>query len=189
MAENRGSPRRDRAWERSIKDNFGVIPLDDQVAVLQALAAQVPQMDLQRVGIYGWSFGGYMSALAVLKRPDIFKVGVAGAPVTEWRDYDTHYTERYLRTPEDNAAGYDESSLLPLAPKLSRPLLLVHGTGDDNVYFFHSLKLADALFKAGKPFNFLPLSSFTHMVPEPVVQERLYSRMADYMFNELRGTR
>ena len=185
MADNRGEPRRDRAWERSIEGNFGLIPLEDQVAVLKSLAAQLPQMDLQRVGIYGWSFGGYMSALAVMKQPDLFKVGVAGAPVTEWRDYDTHYTERYLRTPEENAAGYDASSLLPLAAELRRPLMLVHGTGDDNVYFFHSLKLADALFKAGKPFQFLPLVSFTHMVPEPLVQQRLYSRMADFLFAEL----
>lgn len=187
MADNRGEPRRDRAWERSIEGSFGEIPLQDQVAVLKALAAELPQMDLQRLGIYGWSFGGYMSALAVMKQPELFKVGVAGAPVTEWRDYDTHYTERYLRTPEVNAAGYDGSSLLPLAAQLKRPLMLVHGTGDDNVYFFHSLKLADALFKAGKPFQFLPLVSFTHMVPEPLVQQRLYTRMADFMFAELGG--
>jgi dipeptidyl-peptidase 4 len=183
--DNRGTPRRDRAWERAIRGSFGTIPLEDQVDALKALAQRYPELDLDRVGVYGWSFGGYLSALAVLKRPDVFKVGVAGAPVSEWRDYDTHYTERYLGTPEENAKGYDESSLLTYADKLERPLLIIHGTNDDNVYFFHSLKLADALFKAGKSFEFLPLQGFTHMVPDPLVQERLYGRIVDFLFDHL----
>jgi dipeptidyl-peptidase-4 len=127
-----------------------------------------------------------MSALAMMKRPDVFKVGVSGAPVSEWRDYDTHYTERFLGTPEDNAKGYDESSLLGYAPKLEGPLLVIHGTNDDNVYFVHSLKLADALFKAGKTFEFLPLQGFTHMVPDPLVQERLYTRIAGFLMDHLK---
>jgi dipeptidyl-peptidase-4 len=183
--DNRGTERRGRAWSRAIKGSFGKIPLDDQVAALKALGARYPELDLSRVGIYGWSFGGYMAALAVLRRPDVFKVGVAGAPVVDWRDYDTHYTERYLDLPQANKAGYDESSLLTYAPKLERPLLLVHGTGDDNVYFFHSLKLADALFRAGRPFEFLPLS-VTHQVPEAVVRERLWQRTVDFLLRNLR---
>ena len=135
--DNRGTPRRDRAWSRIIKGSFARIPLDDQVEALRALAGRLPEMDLTRVGIYGWSFGGYMAALAVLKRPDVFRVAVAGAPVVDWRDYDTHYTERYLELPEKNPSGYDESSLLTHAGGLTRPLLLIHGTTDDNVYFFH----------------------------------------------------
>jgi dipeptidyl-peptidase-4 len=136
-------------------------------------------MDLGRVGIFGWSFGGYMSALAVLRRPDVFHVGVAGAPVTEWMDYDTCYTERYLGMPESNAEGYRKSSLLGSAEQLSRPLLLIHGTSDDNVYFTHTLKLSEALFRAGKPFGLLPLAGFTHIVPDPLVQERLWTRIVD----------
>jgi dipeptidyl-peptidase-4 len=135
-------------------------------------------MDLSRVGIYGWSYGGYMAALAVLRRPDRFAVGVAGAPVTEWRDYDTAYTERYLGLPAAHPEHYERSSLLPLAGSLTRPLLLIHGTSDDNVYFLHTLKLADALLRAGRPFELLPLQGLTHMVPDPVVRERLYERIA-----------
>ena len=138
-------------------------------------------MDLGRVGIYGWSFGGYLAALAVLRRPDVFHVGVAGAPVVDWRDYDTCYTERYLGLPgagiDANGAGYDESSLLTYAKDLRRPLLLIHGTTDDNVYFLHSLRLADALFRAGRDFELLPLQGFTHMVPDALVRQRLYSRI------------
>jgi dipeptidyl-peptidase-4 len=183
--DNRGTPRRDRAWSRAIKGNFGQVPLDDQVAALQALAARLPELDLGKVGIYGWSFGGYMSALAVMRRPDVFKVAVAGAPVVDWRDYDTHYTERYLDLPQANAKGYEASNLLSYAGKLGRPLLLIHGTTDDNVYFFHSLKLAAALFRAGRPFEFLPLT-VTHQVPDPVVREQLWSRIVEFLLRGLR---
>jgi dipeptidyl-peptidase-4 len=183
--DNRGTARKDRAWSRAIKGSFGRIPLDDQVEGLRALGARYPELDLGRVGIYGWSFGGYMSALAVMRRPDVFRAGVAGAPVVDWQDYDTHYTERYLDLPPANAAGYAESSLLTYAGRLSRPLLVIHGTGDDNVYFFHSLKLADALFRAGRPFEFLPLS-VTHQVPEAVVRERLWGRVVEFLLSRLR---
>ena len=122
-------------WERAIAKRFGSAPLADQLAGLKALGKKYPELDLDRVGIYGWSFGGYMSALAVLKEPGLFKAAAAGAPPTDWLDYDTHYTERYLGIPPADAAAYDEASLLPLALKLERPLLLIHGTGDDNVYF------------------------------------------------------
>jgi dipeptidyl-peptidase-4 len=183
--DNRGTPGRGRDWERSLYKKFGSIPLDDQVAGLQALGKKYPELDLDRVGITGWSFGGYMSALAVLKRPDIYKAAVAGAPVTDWEDYDTHYTERYLGLPKDNPDAYKEASLLTYAADLKRPLLLVHGTSDDNVYFRHTLKLADALFRAGKEFELLPLSGLTHMVPDPVVMERLHTRIAGYFQKHL----
>src|SRR5690606_10292603 len=94
--DGRGTPGRGREWERAIRGDFITVPLEDQVAALQAAAEAHPEMDLSRVGIYGWSFGGYFSAMAVLRRPDVFHAGIAGAPVSEWRDYDTHYTERYL---------------------------------------------------------------------------------------------
>jgi dipeptidyl-peptidase-4 len=176
--DNRGTPGRGRDWEKALSKHFGSVPLDDQVAGLKALGRRFPEMDLDRVGIYGWSFGGYMSALAVLRQPDVFKAAVAGAPVVDWLDYDTHYTERYLGLPDSDAAAYKEGSLLTYAGGLRRPLLLVHGTADDNVYFRHTLKLADALFRAGKDFELLPLSGLTHMVPDPVVMQRLYGRFA-----------
>jgi dipeptidyl-peptidase-4 len=183
--DNRGTPGRGRDWERAIYQKFGEVPLEDQVDGLRELSKQFPEMDLERVGIVGWSFGGYMSALAVLKRPDVFRAAVAGAPVTDWEDYDTHYTERYLGLPKDNPEAYRESSLLPLAGKLKRPLLLVHGTADDNVYFRHTLRLTDALFREGKEFEVLPLPSLTHMVPDPVVTERLWTRIAGHFSKHL----
>jgi len=183
--DGRGTPNRGRAWERVVKGNLIDIPLGDQVAGLQALGAAHPELDLDRVGILGWSFGGYLSAMAVMRRPDVFKVGVAGAPVTDWRDYDTHYTERYMGLPDENEAGYDASSTLTYAKDLLRPLLVLHGTTDDNVYFLHALKLSDALFRAGRDHAFQPLVGFTHMVPDPAVSARLQTRILRFLLEGL----
>jgi dipeptidyl-peptidase-4 len=98
---------------------------------------------------------------------------VSGAPVVDWHDYDSTYTERYLGLPDENKAGYEKSSLLTYAANLSRPLTLAHGTNDDNVYFFHTLKLVNALFRAGRKFEVMPIEGLTHMVPDPVVREQL----------------
>jgi dipeptidyl-peptidase-4 len=181
--DGRGTPGRGRDWERAIYQKFGEIPLADQVSALTDLAAKHPEMDLKRVGITGWSFGGYMSALAVLRRPDIFKAAVAGAPVSDWLDYDTQYTERYLGLPGD--AVYAASSLIGDAPTLSRPLLLIHGTADDNVYFRHSLKLMDALEKAGRPFQFLPIVGSTHMVLDPGLRVQIEKRTVEFFNRHL----
>lgn len=185
--DGRGTPRRGRAWERAIRGDFAGPTLDDQVAALRALAAEVPELDLSRVGVVGWSFGGYMAALAVMKRPDVFKAAVAGAPVVDWLDYDTHYTERYLGLPQEAPQAYQRSSLLTYAEKLERPLLLLHGTADDNVYFFHSLKLSNALFRAGRPHQLLPLSGLTHMVPDPLVTERLWEQVMRFFREHLQS--
>ncbi len=131
--DGRGTPARGRTWERAIHGNLIDVPLADQVAGLRALGAKYAEFDLERVGIYGWSFGGYFSAMAVLREPDFFRAGIAGAPVTDWLDYDTHYTERYLGLPSANEAGYTASSVLNYAKDLRRPLLVIHGTADDNV--------------------------------------------------------
>jgi dipeptidyl-peptidase-4 len=186
-ADGRGTPLRGTAWERAIAGNFGDIPLDDQVEALHAAAQRYPEMDVKHVGIFGWSFGGYMAALAVLRRPDVFSAGVAGAPVVDWRDYDTCYTERYLGLPGENKDGYDKSSLLTYARDLRRPLLILHGTADDNVLFLHSLKLSNALFRAGKPHELLPLPGLTHMVPDPLVTERMWTRIVNFLSAALRG--
>jgi dipeptidyl-peptidase-4 len=183
--DGRGTPGRGREWERAIAGRFGSLPLEEQVAGLTALGERFRELDLDRVGIVGWSFGGYLSALAVLRRPDVFKAAVAGAPVADFRDYDTHYTERYLGLPETSPGAYEEASLLTYAAALRRPLLLVHGTGDDNVFFRHTLRLADALFRAGREFELLPLSGATHMVPDPVLQEQLGSRIARFFQRHL----
>lgn len=183
--DGRGTPGRGRNWERAVFKKFADVPLDDQVAGLKALGRKYPAMDLNRVGIHGWSFGGYMAGLAALRRPDVFHAAVAGAPVVDWLDYDTHYTERYLGIPPKDDNAYRAASLLNYADRLQRPLLLLHGTADDNVYFRHSLKLADALFRHGKDFEILPLSGLTHMVPDPEVNERLHQRIAGFMSKHL----
>lgn len=180
-ADGRGTPGRGRDWERAIDGNLIEIPLADQMAAIRQLAVRFPEMDTTRVGIWGWSFGGYFAAMAVMRHPELFKAGIAGAPVADWRDYSTYYTERYMNLPDENPKGYDDASVLTWAPRLERPLLLIHGTADDNVYFMHSAKIADALFRAGRPFEFLPLSQFTHMVVDVRGRTRIDERMREFM--------
>lgn len=179
--DGRGTPNRGRAWERAIKGNFIHEPLNDHVAALAALGERYHEMDMTRVGVYGWSFGGYFSAMAVMQQPDVYHAGVAGAPVCDWTDYDTHYTERYISLPADNPGGYQYSSVLQYADQLRRPLMLIHGTTDDNVYFTHSLKISDALFRGGIDHRFVPLSNFTHMVADPVVAVRVNEAIVRFM--------
>ncbi|MGB0114426.1 MAG: prolyl oligopeptidase family serine peptidase, partial [Ilumatobacteraceae bacterium] len=155
VADGRGTPGRGSEWERAVHLDLAGPPLDDQIDALHAVAERFDGLDLERVAIRGWSFGGYLAALAVMRRPDVFHAAVAGAPVTEWRLYDTHYTERYLGDPADRAAEYDQSSLLSDAAALRRPLLLIHGLADDNVVAAHTLQLSSALLEAGRPHEVL----------------------------------
>ncbi len=177
VADGRGTPGRSPEWEKAVAGDFAGVTLDDQIEALRALASSYP-LDLTRVGIRGWSYGGYLAALAVLRRPDVFHAGVAGAPVTDWRLYDTHYTERYLGHPEESPEVYDANSLavgagLPGAAAAHRPLMVVHGLADDNVVAAHTLRLSSALLAAGRPHEVLPLSGVTHMTPQEQVAENL----------------
>jgi dipeptidyl-peptidase-4 len=177
VVDGRGTPGRGHAWERAVHRDLATGVLDDQVVALQAAAEIEPRLDLSRVAIRGWSFGGYLAALAVLRRPDVFHAAIAGAPVTEWRLYDTHYTERYLGDPTADPGPYDLSSVLNLpataVPATERPLLLIHGLADDNVVGAHTLQLSSHLLAAGRSHNVLPLSGVTHMTPQEVVAENL----------------
>ena len=173
VTDGRGTPGRGPAWERAVWRDLAGPALDDQVEALVAVAADHPELDLHRVAIRGWSFGGYLAALAVLRRPDVFHAAVAGAPVTDWRLYDTHYTERYLGHPATDPDAYRRSSLLADAAKLERPLLLVHGLADDNVVAAHTLRLSGLLLTAGRPHNVLPLSGVTHLAVQEAVAESL----------------
>jgi dipeptidyl-peptidase 4 len=173
VTDGRGTPGRGPAWERAVWRDLAGPVLDDQVDALAAVAADHPGLDLSRVAIRGWSFGGYLAALAVLRRPDVFSAAVAGAPVTDWRLYDTHYSERYLGHPATDADAYRRSSLLADAAKLERPLLLIHGLADDNVVAAHTLRLSGLLLAAGRPHNVLPLSGVTHMAAQEAVAESL----------------
>jgi dipeptidyl-peptidase-4 len=184
VADNRGTPGRGPNWDRSIHLDLAEPVLVDQVAAIQDIANHYPDdVDATRVGITGWSFGGYLAALAVLDRPDIFHAGVAGAPVTDWELYDTAYTERYLGNPNENSEIYKAHSLIEKAHKLSRPLLIVHGLADDNVVAAHSLRLSAELLKHKKKHEFLPLAGVTHMTPQEVITENLMLRTVEF-FNE-----
>ena len=184
--DGRGTPHRGRAWERAINNDVISTPLDDQARATLALTRRYPSMDAGRIGIVGWSFGGYFSAHAAMQRPDVFKAGVAGAPVCDWRDYDTHYTERYMGTPQDNPTGYEKTNVLTYCKDLRVPLLIIHGTADDNVYFMHALKMTQALFLAGKDFEFLPLAGYTHVVPSPDVTRNMWRRVAGFFKESLK---
>ncbi|MCA9309868.1 MAG: DPP IV N-terminal domain-containing protein [Phycisphaerales bacterium] len=183
--DGRGTPNRGRLWERAIKNDLISLPLEDQVAGLRRLGERYPEMDLEHVGIYGWSFGGYFSAMAVMRRPDIFDAGIAGAPVCDWLDYDTHYTERYLGLPDENPEGYRTGNVITWASQLTRPLLIIHGTADDNVFFTHSLQMSGELTRQGIAHEFLPLPGMTHMVTDPRTTVAIYERMRDFFLTNL----
>jgi dipeptidyl-peptidase-4 len=185
VADGRGTPGRGLAWERAIAFDFAGATLEDQVDALHAAAAVEQDLDLTRVAIRGWSYGGYLAALAVLRRPDVFHAGIAGAPVTDWRLYDTHYTERYLGDPAEKSEVYDSNSLIADADKLARPLMIIHGLADDNVVAAHSLRLSSALLAAGRPHTVLPLSGVTHMTPQEQVAENLLLLQVDFLKQSL----
>lgn len=183
VVDGRGTPGRGSAWERAVHLDLAGPVLEDQLDALHELASIEPRLDLTRVAIRGWSFGGYLAALAVLRRPDVVHAAVAGAPVTDWRLYDTFYTERYLGQPDDPAdpTVYDRSSVLADAPRLERPLLLVHGLADDNVVSAHTLQLSAALLAHGRPHQVLPLTGVTHMASQEEVAENLLLLQLDFL--------
>ena len=160
---NRGTVKRGKAFESANFRNLGGPDLDDQVSAVQFLA-QRNYVDASRVGIWGHSYGGYLSALGILKYPDVFQAAVAGSPVTDWKNYDTIYTERYMQTPRENADGYKSSSCLKYARQLKGKLLLVHGLIDDNVHPANTWQLAKALQDKDKRFDMMVYPGFKHGV-------------------------
>lgn len=173
VADGRGTPGRGADYERAVAGDLATPVLEDQISALDTVAELEPRLDLDRVGIRGWSFGGFLAALAVLRRPDRFHAAVAGAPVTDWSLYDTHYTERYLGHPAADPDAYRISSLISDAAGLERPLLLIHGLADDNVVAAHTLTLSSALLESGRLHQVLPLPGVSHMTPQEVVAENL----------------
>jgi dipeptidyl-peptidase-4 len=177
--DNRGTPGVAPSFEKVIHRRLADVILTDQVDALRALGDKHPDLDLGRVAIRGWSFGGWLSALAVLRRPDIYKCAIVGAPVTDWALYDTAYTERYLGLPTDGSDIYDHNSLLeaagqpPHGPQDTRPMLVVHGLVDDNVVAAHTLRLSAALLASGRPHAVIPLTGATHMAAGGIAQRLL----------------
>jgi dipeptidyl-peptidase 4 len=185
IADGRGTPGRGPDWDRLVHYDEATPNLEDQVEALHAAADAHPDLDLTRVGIRGWSHGGYLAALAVLRRPDVFHVAVAGAPVTDQGLYDTFYTERYLGHPDQNPRVYSHNSLIDDAPRLERPLMLIHGLADDNVVVAHTLRLSSALLAAGRPHTVLPLSGVTHMARQEDVAENLMLLQVEFLKRHL----
>ncbi|MEV6837671.1 prolyl oligopeptidase family serine peptidase [Streptomyces sp. NPDC051133] len=189
VADGRGTPGHSPAWEKAVRDDLAAVVLQDQVDALHALAGEFP-LDLGRVAVRGWSFGGYLAALAVLRRPDVFHAAVVGAPVTDLRLYDTHYQERYLGHPDEQPESYRRNSVIddaglvdPAEPH--RPMMIIHGLADDNVVVAHSLRLSSALLAAGRPHEVLPLSGVTHMTPQEEVAENLLRLQLDFLRRSL----
>jgi len=192
VVDGRGTPGRGPEFEREVRGDLAGPVLEDQIDALRAAAEIEPRLDLSRVAIRGWSFGGYLAALAVLRRPDLFHAAVAGAPVTDWRLYDTHYTERYLGDPRHEPHNYAGSGLAaditrPTPDHPVRPLMLIHGLADDNVVSAHTLRLSRSLLEVGRPHTVLPLSGVTHMTPQEEVAENLLVLQAQFLIDAVGG--
>ncbi|KII00603.1 peptidase S9 [Streptomonospora alba] len=185
IADGRGTPGVGVGWEQAVHGDLATPVLDDQVAALHDAAARFGCLDLDRVAIRGWSFGGYLAALAVLRRPEVFHAAVAGAPVTDWHLYDTHYTERYLGTPQQRPDAYTRSSALEGWADPHRPLMLIHGLADDNVVFAHTQRLSSRLLAAGRAHTVLPLSGITHMASEETTAENLLLLQVEFLHRSL----
>ena len=193
-ADGRGTTGRGPAWDREIFEDMKDVTLADQIEAVNALSEAVsrlnadgrrpgvPAPDLDKVCMIGWSYGGFLSALAVLDAPNVFKAACAGAPPTDWTLYDTHYTERYLGLDPD---VYRRNGIVQDAPGLVRPLMLIHGFADDNVTIAHSLRLSQALIASGRPHTFLPLTGITHMTNDETVAENLLTLQRDFLRDAL----
>ncbi len=177
VTDGRGTPGRGPGWSKTVFGDTLSAPLDDQVDALDALCASFPDLDRGRVAIRGWSYGGALAAIAVIRRPDVFHAAVSGAAPHDQRLYDTHWRERFLGLPQQNPEGYDRCSTITEAASLTRPLLLIHGMADDNVVAAHTLRMSAALLAAGRPHQVLPLSGATHM-PIDVIGQLLRHELA-----------
>ncbi|GAB3030343.1 S9 family peptidase [Spirosoma pulveris] len=182
--DGRGTGARGAAFRTATYAQLGKLETEDQMAAARNLKT-LPYVDPARVGIWGWSYGGYMSALCMTLGADVFKAGISVAPVTNWRFYDTIYTERYLKRPQENAAGYDDNSPVTHAAKLRGPFLLVHGTGDDNVHFQNSIAFEDALIAAGKQFQSFYYPNRNHGIYGGNTRLHLYQMLTDFVEKNL----
>lgn len=175
-ADNRGSANRGRAFAQFAYRNFGPVQLQDQLAGVDAALARYPQLDAKRMGWWGWSWGGTFTLYA-MTHSDRFRAGVAVAPVTNWRNYDSIYTERYLGMPVENAAAYQQGSVLDSAAALKGHILLVHGTGDDNVHFENTVQFIQRLIEAQLPYDLQIYPRKTHSIAGSDVRTHLYNRI------------
>ncbi|HUL24215.1 MAG TPA: prolyl oligopeptidase family serine peptidase [Streptosporangiaceae bacterium] len=199
VADGRGTPGRGPEWDRAVWHDLADPVLEDQIEALHAAAGRCADLDTSRVAIRGWSFGGYLAALAVLRHPEVFHAAIVGAPVTDYRLYDTHYTERYLGLPDEHPEVYDHCSPVKDAERMAlrarapggegaaaggitiRPMMIIHGFADDNVVVANTLRLSSALLAAGYPHTVLPLTGVTHMASQEEVAENLLLFQVDFL--------
>lgn len=182
--DNRGTPNRGSAFEQSVHRRLGVLEVQDQLRAVEWLKQQ-PFVDAERIGVHGWSYGGYLTLRLLLAAPTAFLCGVSGAPVTDWAMYETGYTERYLDTPAENADGYAVASCLPYVDQLQRPLLLVHGTDDRTVMWSHSLAFVDRAVAAGKQLDYFPYPMQQHALQGPS-RKHFLTMLRDWLGKHLR---
>ena len=180
--DNRGSSRRGIQFEGAIKWNMGDVEVQDQVAALRSYGDLV---DKDKVGMFGWSYGGYMSAISLCRAPDVFRCSVAGAPVTSWDGYDTHYTERYMGRPQQNEAGYKVSSVMNWVEGMTGRLMLVHGLIDENVHFRHTARLINALIEHRKRYELILFPCERHSPHKITDRVFLEDRMTEFLNQNL----
>lgn len=182
--DGRGTGYKGTKFKKVTYLNLGKYEIEDQIAAAKWFGKQT-YIDKSRIGIFGWSYGGYMASLALTKGADVFKAGIAVAPVTNWRYYDTVYTERFMRTPQENAKGYDENSPTEFASLLKGKFLLIHGTADDNVHFQNSMEFAEALIQNKKQFEFMAYPDKNHGIYGGNTRPQLYQKMTDFILENL----
>ena len=182
--DGRGTGGRGAEFKKATYKNLGKLETQDQIEGAKYLAKQ-SFVDPARIGIWGWSFGGYMTALCLAKGNGIFKAGISVAPVTNWRFYDTIYTERYLQTPQQNAAGYDDNSPINFAKELKGNYLLIHGSADDNVHLQNTMEWTKALVDAGKPFDMFVYPNKNHSIRGGLTRLHLFRKMTDFVYKNL----
>jgi dipeptidyl-peptidase-4 len=185
VVDGRGTPGRGPAWEKTIHGDALSAPVEDQADALKAVAGQFPDLDLSRVGIRGWSFGGALAAMAAIRRPEVFHAAISGAAPHDQRLYDTYWREKTLGHPAENPDAYDRSSTVTQAADLTRPLLLIHGIADDNVVVAHTLRMSSALLAAGRPHQVLPLSGATHMPTDENTVSQLLRHQLTFLTDAL----
>ena len=182
--DNRGTQYRGEAFKKSTYKQLGKLETEDQIAAAKYLGT-LPYVDPSRIGIQGWSYGGYMSSLCITKGADIFKMAIAVAPVTNWRYYDSIYTERFMQTPQENGSGYDDNSPINHVARLKGKYLLIHGTADDNVHFQNSVEMVNALVKANKQFDLFFYPDKNHGIYGGNTRLHLYTMMTDFILKNL----
>ncbi|HCQ15161.1 MAG TPA: S9 family peptidase, partial [Cryomorphaceae bacterium] len=182
--DNRGTGARGRDFRTTTYQELGKFETEDQISGAKYLGT-LPYVDKDRIGIWGWSYGGYMSSLCITKGADVFKMAVAVAPVTNWRFYDSIYTERYMRTPQDNASGYDENSPINHVSKLKGAYLLIHGTADDNVHFQNTTRMISALVDANKQFDLFVYPDKNHGIYGGYTRYHLFKKMTNFINENL----